>query len=38
MIAWGLADRVLSAWWSYEESGRVDEPDLAIAAMFADLN
>ena len=38
MIGWGLADRVLSAWWSYEESGRADEPDLAIAAMYADLN
>ena len=37
MIGWGLADRVLSAWWSYEESGRADEADLAIAAMYADL-
>ena len=38
MIGWGLADRVLSAWWSYEESGRADESDLAVAAMYADLN
>lgn len=37
MIVWGLADRVLSAWWSYEESGRADEADLTIAAMYADL-
>ena len=37
MIAWGLADRVLSAWWSYEESGRADESDLAVAAMYAEL-
>ena len=37
MIGWGLADRVLSAWWSYEESGRADESDLAIARMYADL-
>ena len=37
MIGWGLADRVLSAWWSYEESGRPDESDLAVAAMHADL-
>lgn len=37
MIAWGIADRVLSAWWSYEESGRAGEADLAIAAMYADL-
>ena len=38
MIGWGMADRVLSAWWSYEESGRANEADLAIAAMYADLN
>jgi len=37
MIGWGLADRVLSAWWSYEESGRADEADLAVAAMYTDL-
>ena len=37
MIGWGLADRVLSAWWSYEESGRADEADLAVAAMYDDL-
>ena len=37
MIGWGIADRVLSGWWSYEESGRPDEGDLAIAAMYADL-
>ena len=37
MIGWGLADRVLSAWWSYEESGRPDESDLAVAAMYAEL-
>ena len=37
MIGWGHADRVLSAWWSYEESGRPDEADLAVAAMYADL-
>ena len=38
MIGWGLADRVLSAWWSYEESGRTDEADLAIASMYAYLS
>ena len=37
MIGWGIADRVLSAWWSYEESGRADDSDLAVAAMYADL-
>lgn len=37
MIGWGLADRVLSAWWSYEESGQANESDLALAAMYADL-
>lgn len=37
MIGWGLADRLLSAWWSYEESGRADEADLAIAALYAEL-
>ena len=37
MIGWGLADRVLSAWWSFEESGRADESDLAVAAMYAEL-
>ncbi len=37
MIGWGLADRVLSAWWSYEESRRADEADLAIAALYAEL-
>ena len=37
MIGWGIADRVLSAWWSYEESGRADESDLAVAAMYAEL-
>ncbi len=37
MIGWGLADRLLSAWWSYEESGRADEGDLAIASMYASL-
>ena len=37
IIGWGLADRVLSAWWSYEESGRADEADLAVAAMYDDL-
>ena len=36
MIGWGIADRVLSAWWSYEESGRADESDLAVAAMYAE--
>ncbi len=37
MIGWGHADRVLSAWWSYEESGRADESDLAIAEVYSDL-
>ena len=37
MIGWGLADRVLSAWWSYEESGRPDDDDLACAALYAEL-
>ena len=37
MVGWGLADRVLSAWWSYEESGQADEDDLAVAAMYAEL-
>ena len=36
-IGWGLADRVLSAWWSYEQSGSADEGDLAIAGMYASL-
>ena len=37
MIGWGIADRVLSAWWAYEESGCADEADLVIAALYADL-
>ena len=37
MVGWGLADRVLSSWWSYDESGRADEADLAIAGMYAKL-
>ena len=37
MIGWGIADRVLSAWWSHEESGRAEEADLAVAAMYDDL-
>ena len=37
MIGWGIADRVLSAWWSYEEAGRAGKEDLTIAALYADL-
>ena len=37
MIGWGIADRVLSAWWAYEESGRADEADLTIATIYSEL-
>ncbi len=37
MIGWGIADRVLSAWWSHEESGRPEEADLVVATMYVSL-
>lgn len=32
---WGLAQAVLSAWWSFEDGGRVSERDLALARLLA---
>jgi streptomycin 6-kinase len=35
--AWSMAQAVLSAWWTYEDHGRVNEPALALAQLFAEL-
>jgi streptomycin 6-kinase len=37
ILAWSMAQAVLSAWWTYEDHGRVDKPALALAQIFAEL-
>jgi streptomycin 6-kinase len=37
MIAWGVAQAVLSAWWSYEDHGHGWEPAMACAELLATL-
>ena len=37
IIGWGLAQAVLSGWWSYEDHGHGWEPTMALAALFAAL-
>ncbi len=34
---WGLAQAVLSAWWTYEDHGRVGADALAVAALLAGI-
>ena len=34
VLAWAEAHAVLSAWWTYEDHGRVGQPALALAAMY----
>ena len=31
MVAWGLAQSILTGWWSFEDHGRGYEPDIACA-------
>jgi streptomycin 6-kinase len=35
LIGWGIAQAVLSSWWSYEDHGHGWEPALTIAALLA---
>jgi len=37
MVAWGLAQSILTGWWSFEDHGRGYEPDIAGAEMFEEL-
>lgn len=37
LLAWGTAQAVLAAWWSYEDEGDYDEPILACARCLANL-
>jgi streptomycin 6-kinase len=37
IIAWGLAQSVLSAWWSMEDHGHGWEPAIAFAELIATL-
>ncbi|PKB82167.1 MAG: hypothetical protein BZY88_05215 [SAR202 cluster bacterium Io17-Chloro-G9] len=37
ILGWGLAQAVLSAWWSFEDSGRVGEEAMICAQVLADL-
>jgi len=37
LIAWGLAQSILTGWWSFEDHGRGYEPDIACAEMFDGL-
>jgi len=37
LIAWGIAQAVLSSWWSYEDEGEGWQPALRCAALLADL-
>jgi streptomycin 6-kinase len=37
MVAWGVAQAVLSAWWSYEDHGHGWEPAIACAELLAKL-
>jgi len=37
MVAWGLAQSILTGWWSFEDHGRGYKPDIACAEMFEEL-
>jgi streptomycin 6-kinase len=37
LLAWGLAQSVLSGWWSYEDRGRGWEPAFQRAELFDEL-
>ena len=37
VLGWGLAQIVLSGWWSYEDHGRGWEPAFALAELYASL-
>jgi streptomycin 6-kinase len=37
ILAWSMAQAVLSAWWTYEDHGWIDEPAMALAQIFAEL-
>jgi len=37
MVAWGLAQSILTGWWSFEDHGRGHEPDVACAEMFEEM-
>ncbi len=37
ILGWGLAQAVLSAWWSFEDSGQVGEEALICAQVLAEL-
>ena len=37
MVAWGLAQSILTGWWSFEDHGCGYEPDIACAEMFDEL-
>ncbi len=37
VVGWGLAQTVLSAWWNYEDHGRVREESIACAELIAGL-
>ena len=38
IVGWGLAQAVLSAWWSFEDQGRGWEPAITCAELLAELN
>ena len=38
ILGWGIAQAVLSAWWSYEDHGNSAASTLELAALLADLN
>jgi len=37
MVAWGLAQSILTGWWSLEDHGCGYEPDIVCAEMFEEL-
>jgi streptomycin 6-kinase len=37
LIGWGMAQAVLSAWWSYEDHGHGWEPAIAVAELLGEL-
>jgi streptomycin 6-kinase len=37
LVAWGLAQSILTGWWSFEDHGRGYEPDIACAEIFEEL-
>ena len=38
LVSWGLAQAVLSAWWSIEDHGHGSESTIAVAQALADLH